>query len=330
MHLLVSTPLHIFLVDPFSNDVRIIRAGDGYYYGITYYSGTLILTHTGGYLGYFGDDHSPKFSRGRYLIQPHQAEWLDGRILVANTGKNCISIFTKDGSFEKDVYLNDIYWDDKDKGRQGNHFNSIHKAGDYVFLVAHNYERFSEVWVLSWPNLEVVKTIVTQANWAHNLWSGELGMITCNSKYGSLQNILTGETVWEAGEDNVITRGLAVSDQYIFIGCSAHSTRRERYWRNGGIWVVERQSLRTVRKIVLPGSGDVHEIRLLDVLDECHSGEIIPLSAVDSIRKITPFVAWAYGLRKTYPVFRRDMFLFSHLVRGRQMIARWYKAWRYG
>ncbi len=319
MLLLVSTPLHILLVDPVSGRSSTVRTGDGYYYGITYKEGTMVLSHSGGNLGYFGQ-HAHRTIN--HLIQPHQVEWIEDKVVVSNTGKNCLSVFDERGEFTRDVYLNDIHWDDKEKGRSGNHFNSVHRHGERVYVVAHNYERWSEVWELSWPALEVTHTFETRANWAHNFWAGEHGLVTCNSKHGTLLEISTGETIWSSNEANVMTRGLAVSSEHIFIGASMHNKRKDRYWKDGGIWIVDRRSLKTIEKIHLPGSGDVHEIRLIGIPDDCHNNQVIPNTAVDSIRKTSPIIHWCYELRKSVPLFRRDFFPMSQIVRAKQLYER--------
>ncbi|MBU0512078.1 MAG: hypothetical protein KKD28_02385 [Chloroflexi bacterium] len=327
MFLLVSTPLQILLVNSASGQTSVLRAGDGYYYGITYKEGTLVLSHSGGYLGYYNERDAPIHTTD-HLIQPHQIEWVDDKVLVANTGKNCISVFDEKGHLCRDVYLNEICWDDKNKGRMGNHFNSVHKSSDRIYVVAHNYHRPSEVWELSWPDLEVVGNTVSRAGWAHNFWANEWGWVTCNSKQGSLQDVSTGETIWASNEEGVMTRGLAVSEDHIFIGYSLHNERKERYWKNGGVWIVDRKTLKTVEKILFPGSGDVHEIRLVGVPDECHNDQVIPLERLDSIRSLSPLIGWAYELRKTRPSFRRDVFPVSQLVRTTQMSVRWRKSFQ--
>lgn len=323
MRLLISTPLQILLVDPFSGKISVVRTGDGYYYGISHKENIIVLTHSWGPLGYFVRPHSPQFL-GRHLIQPHQVEWVEDKILVANTGRNCISVFADDGRFLRDVYFNETHWDDKDHGRLGNHFNSVYKHGDEVFVVAHNYERPSEVWVLTWPELKIAQTITTKAYWAHNIWKGEFGLVVCNSKGGSLQEVVTGETLWASGEDGVITRGLAISKDYIFVGCSTYNERKERYWKDGGVWIINRHTLRTVRKLVFPGSGDVQEIRLVgDGLDEGHYNGAIPQNAITNIRQRSISVWTAYLLRMKFPVFRRDIWPVSPAVRTVQMFHRW-------
>ncbi len=325
MKLIVSTPLQLFLVDPFRNEIAVLRAGDGYYYGITFKNDTIVLTHSGGYLQFFPDGqktvHTPD-----HLIQPHQVEWVDNTILVANTGKNCLSVYDQTGNFTRDVYLNDIRWDDKDAGRKGNHFNSTHLTGNTIHVVAHNYERPSEVWELSWPALQVVNVHKTKAGWAHNYWECEWGKIICDSKNGSLYELLTAETIWKAEEQPTMTRGLAATNDHIFVGYSTFNERTTRYWRNGGIWVIDRKTLKTIHKILLPGSGDVHDIRVVGAVDTSHNDQILTMEAVNNIRKISPTIGLAYQLRKKYPFFRNEIFPVSQLVRSVQLTARWSKS----
>jgi hypothetical protein len=327
MQLLVSTPLHILLVDSFSGRTSVLRAGDGYYYGITYKQDSFVLSHSGGYLGYFNSETFATFTVD-HLIQPHQIEWVDDKILVANTGKNCVSVFDDQGNLLHDVYLNEIRWDDKDKGRKGNHFNSVHRSGERVYVVAHNYDRPSEIWELSWPDLNILTNWVTGAAWAHNFWDGEWGIVTCNSKAGTLHEVVTGETLWTPKEKGVLTRGLAVSAEYVFVGRSLHNERKERYWKDGGIWILDRKTLKILDKIMLPGSGDVHEIRLIGVSDECHNDQIIPQDAIANICSVSPVIAWAYRLRQSHRAFRQDVFPLSQIVRTAQMTARWRRSLR--
>jgi hypothetical protein len=320
MKLLLSTPLHLFLLDVETHHATLLRTGDGYYYGITSKENRVVLTHTGGYLQYF--DNRGVIRTVKHLLQPHQAEWVDNFILIANTGKNCISVFDEQGNFCRDVYLNHIKWDDKSKGRSGNHFNSVHRVGDRIYVVAHNYERPSEVWELAWPELEVLGSKASQAAWAHNVWPGEHGLVICDSKHGSLYDLNSQTTIWRSSEESVMTRGLAVSSEYIFVGSSMLNKRKDRYWKTGGVWVVDRTSLKTLDKITLPGAGDVHEIRLVDVPDACHNSEIISAKSLTVLQKRSVFIDWAYSLRKKYSLFQQDLFPLSQLVRASQLIIR--------
>lgn len=322
MLLLVSTPLQIFLIDTISGEVSTLRAGDGYYYGISSSKDSIVLTHFGGYLKYYhGEDQLKSVD---YLEDPHQVEWVENSLLVANSGRNCVSVFDPQGNFCQDIFLNQIRVDDK-KNRSGNHFNSVHKTAERLFVVAHNYEKPSEVYELNWPELQVVKIWPTQATWAHNIWASEIGLVICNTKNGSLYEVTSGETIWLAEDKSALTRGLAVHQDYIFIGRSTLSTRKQRYWTSGGVWIVDRKTLKTIDKIILPGSGEVREIRLVGVPDECHNSTIITPSMVASIKRVSKPVDAAYNFRKTRPSFQQDIPVLSQLIRSRQIIELWKK-----
>lgn len=327
MYLLISTPLHIFLFDTETGKLLPWRTGDGYYYGITQKNGTIVLSHSGGHLSFFHKNTpDPQFTIN-HLIQPHQIEWVDDKILVTNTGKNCLSVFDENGNLYRDIYFNEIRWDDKNKGRLGNHFNSVHRKNDRVYVVSHNYSRPSEVWVLAWPELEVIETIVTKTAWAHNVWVSDLGIVICNSKFGSLHEVQSGETIWDSGQKNVMTRGLAVSDEYVFVGRSMYSERKTRSWKTGGLWIIDRKTWKTLDAFTFPGSGDVQEIRLIDTPDECHNEQIISRSSLGLFNTTSGLINWAYRLRKSHPSLQDDLFPFSQLVRFSQMIPRWKKLW---
>jgi hypothetical protein len=318
MQLLICTPLHLFLFDPATNQISPLRSGDGYYFGITFKDRTVVITHTGGYLQFF-NSHAKPWLTTSHLVQPHQAEWVDGNILVANTGKNCLSVFDSDGQFSRDIYFNSIRRDDKDSNRAGNHFNSVHRAGDKIYVVAHNYTRPSVVWVLSWPELQVIEQKVTGAGWAHNMWIGEWGMVICDSKNGALHEVQSGKTIWRSEEQPLMTRGLAVSKDHIFVGRSLYNERKERFWKDGGIWVLDRKTLQVVERIILPGIGDVQEIRLVGSSDDCHNGQTIDLQDLVPLKRNSLIVQWAYRLRKRYPSTRRNYFPMSQIVRMAQM-----------
>jgi hypothetical protein len=321
MQLLISTPLHLFLLNPATGQTSTIRSGDGYYYGLTAGNGKVVLTHNGGYLQYFRSNVRP-LKTINHLIQPHQVEMVGDQVVVANTGRNCLSVFDGNGNFVKDVYLNSIRFDDKEKNRLGNHFNSVHRQGSKMYLVAHNYERPSEVWTLTWPELEVIGPQASSAGWAHNIWIGEWGVVICDSKNGALHEVTSDKTIWKSDQQPLMTRGLAVSREHVFIGCSLHNPRRERFWKDGGVWILDRSSLRTIDKIILPGAGDVHDIRLVGCPDACHNDLVLNLDDLMPLKRISPIIQLAYRMRRLHPSLRHNFFPMSQIVRGVQMAHR--------
>lgn len=287
MELIITTPKYVFTFNAKSGRIKLIRAGDGEYYGITWsYNGPFIshslidceklktwddyrkskhglISHT---------THTRTFFSKDILLQPHQIECVDDLLLTTNTGHNCLSLLQYDGKLVKDIYLNDIRWDVNPEGNTGNHFNSVHRVKDSVYLVAHNQGRSSVVYQLSWPKLELQREVSTNAEWAHNFWPCEHGNIICNSKHGSLYDIQTGETLWQASEKPIFTRGIAATEDYIIVGRSEYAKRKDRTCNTGGIWILDRHTLDTLETIKFPGSGCINDIRLISGIDDCHNG----------------------------------------------------------
>lgn len=266
-----------------------LRSGDGEYYGLTWTRDAIFVGHSrinnedlltnadlraagrGEVLGYA--DNQVLAATPRRLLLAHQIEWSSDRLLVMDTGRERLSTYAANGSLMQDTHLGEHGWALDPDGHRGHHFNSVHRNGDRVWVVAHNYNYPSEIWELTWPTLELVEIHATGAAWAHNVWDGDLGFVTCDSRFGRLHEVRTGETIWTADEDEVITRGLAVGSDYLFIGRSEYGGRGERLVNTGGLWIVDRETLATVERLRFPGIGCVNEIRLIDGPDECHNGE---------------------------------------------------------
>jgi hypothetical protein len=123
---------------------------------------------------------------------------------------------------------------------------------------------------LTWPELAPVRVHASSARWAHNVWNGEHGLVVCDSKDGCLRALRSDRVLWRPNEREVITRGLAVTPEFLYVGRSSYGTRNERVRNNGGLWMVDRKTLRTVASFVFPGSGCVNDVRVLDAPDECH------------------------------------------------------------
>jgi hypothetical protein len=244
---------------------------------------------------------------------------IDDQVLVANTGKNCLSLFDGSGNHLREIFLNEVRYQTKYGDRSGNHFNSVHSSGDRVYVTAHNYEKPSEIWELSWPELAVIRVHPTKTNWAHNVWMDRSSMVICNSKYGSLYEVGSQETIWDSGEVGAFSRGLAVSSDYLFVGCSTYSLRKDRYWTSGAIWVIDRKTLQTLDKIHLPGSGQVNDLRLVDTIDECHNGQVITMEMLRGVRKHSAITDLAYTFRRKIPTLQRDIPLLSQIVRASQI-----------
>ena len=312
--LLITTPLQVLSFDPSRGEANLLRTGDGEYFGLTWGADVIVISHSGmnneslgswedyraaprGYLSL----HASKGTSLRtptVLLQPHQIELVDDAIVATNTGRNRLSVFETDGSLRAHVQLDDVEFDWNEAGRTGSHFNSVHRSGDRLWVVAHNHDRPSSVWELAWPRLEVLSTHATTASWAHNMWIGEHGKVICDSRHGSLLEVDSGETIWSSGEKDVVTRGLAVVGDHLYIGRSEFADRGLRVHNNGGLWVVDRKTLRTVERHIFPGSGCVNDLRAFRGQDECHVQHPFQPAWLDWIRRRSVLGSVSYELRR--------------------------------
>jgi hypothetical protein len=144
-----------------------------------------------------------------------------------------------------------------------------------LYVVAHNHDRGSAIIRLAWPDMTLVAIDKTTTVMAHNVWVTDQGQtIVCDSMRGTLVDVATGEIVWTCDEVNAVTRGLAASGDYVFVGHSALGTREARVSRDSRIWVIERNTWKTLDCLLLPDAGNIHEIRILDQPDSCHHGQV--------------------------------------------------------
>jgi hypothetical protein len=287
MKLLVACPRKLLLVDAQRAEVQLVEDHRPEYYGISWPPDgqALCLGHSGlenvslsTWQSYMDSERgwvSWGTARGpSSLSVAHQILWADNRILATNTGRNCLTVFRTDDWFYRHYWIDDHRWDRHGPDDScGSHFNSLFLRDDQLYVVAHNHDRGSTIVRLAWPEMQLLGIDRTPTLMAHNVWVTDEGqVIVCDSMRSTLVDASTGEVLWRCDVPNVVTRGLAANEDHLFIGHSAIGSRAERTRRDGRVWIVERTTYKTVDSLRLPGSGNVHEIRLLDVPDLCHHG----------------------------------------------------------
>jgi hypothetical protein len=285
MKLLVTCPKRVFIVDAERRTIGVLQAHSPEYYGVSWTSSghQLCLAHSGvddasleslesyidserGWLSIAGNASSS------CLSAPHQILCVGDKVVVTNTGRNCLTIFRNQDLYYRHHWFDNVRWDRKGRDNYcGSHFNSVMARNGRLCVLAHNFHRHSYILVLSWPDLHLIKRIECNVSHAHNIWplSGDQ-LAVCDSLHGRLVEAKSGETIWSCANPSAFTRGLACHGKYVFVGKSDQSTPGGRSVSDGGVWVLDRDSWRTIDFIPLPGSGVVREIRLLDLADECH------------------------------------------------------------
>jgi len=287
MHLLIACPRRLFLLDTVTRELGVVGDDAPEYYGISWTPDGLELatTHSGldnatllTLEDYVDSECGHLRLGGRQgvqgLSQPHQVLCTNDHVLITNTGRNCITVARQDDLFFRHVWIDEVRWDRKSRDHAcGRHLNSVFFKNDRLFVLAHNNDRASELLELTWPGLELTRVSPTHASSAHNIWVRPDGEVfVCDSMNGSLLEAHSGRTLWKSAIPNVWTRGLACAGDYIFVGMSQAADRLGRTKSDGGVWILDRNTFQEIDFIVLPKSGGVHELRVVDEPDECHHG----------------------------------------------------------
>ena len=138
--------------------------------------------------------------------------------------------------------------------------------------------------VLTYPEMEIRSiTPIEGHTGLHNIWLTADGQtIACDSDRGALVDLSTEEMLWECGRPATYTRGLASAGETVLVGESESTVRAGRRSSRGGLWVLDRSRWTAVDFIPLGPYGEVHEIRLLDVVDEAHHG--VPFAGLEALR----------------------------------------------
>lgn len=286
MKVLVSTPLQIYKIDLETNNKKIFRNHDPEYYGISWNKEFIYFGHSNtdcynirteadykkSEIGTITGDNK---QTQPFLSAPHQLVWSDHQIIATNTGRNCISVISKNMESFTNIWFEEAKWDRLGDKKCGSHFNSIFITQNKMYVVGHNWDRPSKVVELEKisSNKTKIINIYSKPNihWAHNVWVTDDMIIVCNSMDGELVDIKTGNILWKGKS---IVRGLAATKDYILIGNSAaDGSRRARKYSNSSIYVVDRHTMKTLEQISLPKSGCINEVRIIDEIDEAHFGD---------------------------------------------------------
>lgn len=292
MKLLVTAARWLFHVDTETHEVTPVRVREHGGYGLswTYDGMTLCTVHdrTDRANWHKMEDYADseigsvalgEATRINCLSAPHQALCTPEHIVVANSGRNCITVFRQDDLSYFHHWFDGNRWDRKgDDNPCGSHFNSVCLQGDRLYVLAHNFssvpERMPYIVELQWPSLEEIRRIDAPSIQPHNVWPQPQGrFIICDSLSNTLCRIPDGKVLCRAPSDKWMTRGLACHGNRVFVGLSMFSRSREtRQVGDGAVWVLDRKTWRTEDLIRLPRAGQVCEVRIVDAEDECHHG----------------------------------------------------------
>lgn len=200
----------------------------------------------------------------------HQLDFIGSRLFVVDT-LNKLYIFTfqdcnnksKGLHLQKEILLNGPLTRGN-KSPNYCHVNSIFFHQGHYYLMFHNTTsktgRPSQIAVFD-LEFQEKKRIDINGHDAHNICILDGQLIYCDSGRKRL--------VWGKKECQVdlMTRGLAISDQWIILGGSVFASRKDREQTSGKIYFIQRPGLNRISEIKIPGSGQIQEIRLVNEPD---------------------------------------------------------------
>ena len=263
---LVSTQNGLYLLK--NNKLYFLISGE--YYGISIYQNSLfvyekLINHGRILKIYFRNDFNLETNAEILLDKVphgcHQIDILDHFLYITDTYNN--GIIKYDINSEK---FEEYYPLGKLKiGRSSinyGHINSIYFFNENAFLIAHNEtlktKRKSDIIVTD-MNFNIIKTIRTDSSNAHNIIVTESNMLHCDSIGLSLKD--NGVPVFK---DELLTRGLSMSEDLIVIGGSGITKRILRPFAKGKLYFINR-NYKLLNSVIFPAS--VTEIRRIDKID---------------------------------------------------------------
>jgi hypothetical protein len=196
----------------------------------------------------------------------HQIDFIGQDLYVTNTYDNSILIYSKL------VSKHNLHWKDYNKiiypngklqnGRKSsnyNHFNSLFKYKNKIFLIAHNEtkktNRSSEIFTLNDITLKTLDIKKIDGSNCHNIYIDNENKMFCKSHEGTL-NINEQDVI---SHKNIFTRGLSVNDEYIILGGSdIQPNRLKREKTNGYIYIYDSQL--SLKQTILIRNTQIQEI----------------------------------------------------------------------
>ncbi|MEC9209214.1 MAG: hypothetical protein VX762_02180 [Bacteroidota bacterium] len=200
----------------------------------------------------------------------HQIDFIDDDLYVTNTYQNSILVY-QDMQQKQELHWKQhdkiIYPNGKiKKGRASNnynHFNSIFRFKDNIYLIAHNEtkktKRVSEIYTLSLNNHKtIIKEKINGSN-CHNIYKDNNNYMYCKSLEGTL-TINNKDVIFHK---NKFTRGLSVSDKYIILGGSEVNLKREERKNTNGDIYLYNSDFELAQTISIKNT-QIQEIRQID------------------------------------------------------------------
>lgn len=291
MNVLVTTSKSVLKVNILTQEISSFHQGKGLYYGIAYSDKEIFIA-----------------ARNQGVCSSQERAKEKGEILVFDFSCNLINsispknfnlrdlhqiIFYKDTLFATSTYDNMIaiykhkqwykWYPNPSIEHDLNHFNSLHVEKNKIYVLAHNWDRGSEIYVFDNPFKSILgklkyhiqnrgKQLVSfklidsckLGIQSHNIWTRNNDILTLSSKERKLISSSGFNLKLEK-----YPRGLCVLDNFILVGLSELAERSSRDFTSSSILVFNKE-FELINEIALKNEGLLLEIRSPGYFDECY------------------------------------------------------------
>ncbi|MDZ7804193.1 hypothetical protein [Thiohalophilus sp.] len=290
MSLFVSTSNGIFSVNPDTESIRHVlkrkhtsglfsRRAKGYF-GICNYANNKVMAASKEVMGttksnkptsdcklhlIFPDTGGYEYLASVYDVHDvHQIEYYDGFVFLTDTGKNRIVVY----DLEKQIVKG--YLDIGKRRFDINHVNAV-KVFNGILYIGLNYaEPNSKILLLHMASLEValdcsdimdIVDVITIPGCfhTHDLVECDDKLLVCSSADARLVDAYTGRQLW-AYESWL--RGIAVTENHVWVGQSVHAKRRKRHSKKlaGYLHKLDRNTFEFQGTVTISKVGQINDM----------------------------------------------------------------------
>lgn len=256
-----------------------VHTGEGLYYGVTWDEDNIYVGYRGlerdgvPEIAVLDKDYQVKGKLPGVYTGLHQILYSGGNVYATITAEDSVDVVDESGTrtrknwtgFQKDMH----------------HINSIHRDGDDFWVCYHNLSKTlgegkpSRAVRLD-STLSTVKEFVEIGHCIHNVFVDDTYIYVCDSDDGALVRLNRESNEVVSLPLGPWTRGLAVSDDFIFVGSSRKGDRQERMYGDLYIHAIDRKTLTLVDERVFKDFGAIFSLRIIDRPDHAHNGIPFP------------------------------------------------------
>jgi len=213
----------------------------------------------------------------KHVKAGHQIFWWKGCLYMANTNRNCLSVYDlADGSMLHLAWLK--------TGFDYNHINSVWTDGSELYTVEHNGSKYARRRSLTGSRLRVL-SMEGKSLWdvkigkdVHNIYREGPLLYFCDSlgyrfcRYHINEKRVAGQT--DVGTDWYV-RGVARIPDGFLVGLSDYGKHKTPFeeWdtREGRVLLVD-DSMNVVEEMVIPKCKQIFDVRVTNLPDPAHNG----------------------------------------------------------